>query len=55
MLGEKTLQEFRSKTKEQQEDLIDIYKEHFDALFAQKGVPYNPEEFEEIFKQFCGN
>lgn len=55
VLGEKTLQVFRSKTKEQQGALKDIYKEHFDALFAQKGVPYNPEEFEEIFKQFCGN
>ena len=55
VLGEKTLRGFRSKTKEQQDKLKDIYEEHFDALFAQKGVPYNPEEFEEIFKQFCGN
>lgn len=55
VLGEKVLKVFRGKTKEQQELLKDIYKEHFDALFAQKGIPYNPKEFEEIFKQFCGN
>ena len=55
VLGKETLAKFRSKTKEDQMSFKEIYKDHFDALFAKKGVPYNPEEFEEIFKQFCGN
>lgn len=55
VLGKETLAKFRSKTKEDQMSFKEIYRDHFDALFAKKGVPYNPEEFEEIFKQFCGN
>lgn len=55
VLGKETLNKFRSKTEEDKMSYKEIYKDHFDALFAKKGVPYNPEEFEEIFKQFCGN